>query len=69
MLSTQFQCRDCGSVHAFRSRSRTWTEKYLFPIFLLRSVRCAKCFRRDCVSIFLAIPERPHREETRQVAA
>jgi hypothetical protein len=69
MLPKQFQCSDCGSLEGFRSRPRTLTEKYLLPLFLLRPVRCAKCFRRDYQLVFLPVPERPHREVTRQIAA
>ncbi len=59
MLSKQFHCSDCGSAHGFRSRPRTVTEKYLLPVFLLRPVRCAKCFRRDYRLLFVEVPERP----------
>jgi len=69
MLSKQFRCGDCGSLHGFRSRPRTAFEKYLLPVFLLRPVRCAKCFRRDYRFLFLQVPERPHREVTRDLAA
>jgi hypothetical protein len=69
MLSKQFRCNDCGSLQGFRSRPRTLTEKYLLPIFLLRPVRCAKCFRRDYRLLFLQVPERPQREVVRDLAA
>jgi hypothetical protein len=69
MLDKQFHCSDCGSLQAFRSRPRTAAEKYLLPIFLLRPVRCAKCFRRDYRLVFLQVPERPQREVTHQIAA
>jgi len=65
----QYRCNDCGCLQGFRSRPRTLTEKYLLPLFLLRPVRCAKCFRRDYKSLFLSIPERPHRGLTSDVAA
>jgi hypothetical protein len=69
MLSNQFRCHDCGSLHGFRSRPRTVAEKYLLPIFLLRPVRCAKCFRRDYRLVFLEVPARTAPEITRRMAA
>ena len=69
MPSKHFRCNDCGCFEVFRSRPRTLTEKYLLPLLLLRPVRCAKCFRRDYKSLFLSIPERPHRDVTGGVAA
>jgi hypothetical protein len=69
MLFMQFQCSDCGSLHGFRSRPRTVTERYLLPIFLLRPVRCAKCFRRDYRIVFLPVSERPQPDTARDMAA
>ena len=54
----EFHCDDCGSEIAFRSRRRTFLERYLLPIFLLRPVRCAECFRRDCRLLFVPVRER-----------
>jgi hypothetical protein len=54
----EFHCNDCGSDAAFRSRRRTFTERYLLPIFLLKPVRCAECFRRDYRSLFVPVKER-----------
>jgi hypothetical protein len=48
----EFHCRDCGSGVGFRSRSRTFSERCLLPLFLLQPVRCKDCFRRDYRSIF-----------------
>ena len=69
MLSNQFRCSDCGSLQGFRSRPRTAFEKYLLPIFLLRPVRCAKCFRRDYRLLFLRVLDRFDHETTRHMAA
>ena len=55
-----YLCRDCGSDVGFRSRRRTFTERYLLPLFLLRPVRCAECFRRDYRLIFTNVHERLH---------
>jgi hypothetical protein len=54
----EFHCDDCGSEIGFRSRPRTFTERYLLPLFLLRPVRCAECFRRDYRPIFMPVRER-----------
>jgi hypothetical protein len=43
----QFHCDDCGSNDGFRSRRRTFSERFILPVLLLRPVRCAECFRRD----------------------
>lgn len=54
----EFHCDDCGSDTGFRSRRRTFSERYLLPIFLLQPVRCAECFRRDYRLIFMPVRER-----------
>ena len=51
-------CRDCGSEVGFRSRRRTWTERYILPLFLLKPVRCGECFRRDYRLIFTPARQR-----------
>ena len=53
-----YRCRDCGSEVGFRSRRRTFTERYLLPLFLLRPVRCAECFRREYRTIFMPVSVR-----------
>lgn len=54
----EFHCKDCGSDVAFRSRRRSFPERYLLPIFLLQPVRCAECFRRDYRLLFVPVKER-----------
>lgn len=54
----EFHCDDCGSDIGFRSRRRTFSERYLLPVFLLQPVRCAECFRRDYRLIFMQVRER-----------
>ena len=54
----EFHCDDCGSDIGFRSRRRTFSERYLLPVFLLQPVRCAECFRRDYRLIFMPVRER-----------
>ena len=53
-----YHCHDCGSEVGFRSRRRTFTERYLLPIFLLQPVRCGECFRRDYRLIFTKVRDR-----------
>jgi hypothetical protein len=54
----EFHCDDCGGDTGFRSRRRTFSERWLLPIFLLQPVRCAECFRRDYRLLFVAVKER-----------
>ena len=55
---TEFRCRDCGSEVGFHSRRRTFSERYILPLFLLQPVRCGECFRRDYRLIFTQVRER-----------
>jgi hypothetical protein len=55
---TEFHCPDCGSSAGFRSRRRTFSERYLLPIFLLQPVRCGECFRREYRLIFTQVRDR-----------
>jgi hypothetical protein len=54
----EFHCDDCGSDTGFRSRARTFSERYLLPVFLLRPVRCSECFRRDYRLLFMPVKDR-----------
>jgi predicted RNA-binding Zn-ribbon protein involved in translation (DUF1610 family) len=54
----EYQCDDCGNETAFRSRRRTFSERYLLPLFLLQPVRCSECFRRDYRVIFMPVRQR-----------
>jgi hypothetical protein len=53
-----YRCHDCGSEMGFRSRRRTFAERYLLPVFLLQPVRCGECFRRDYRLVFTHVRER-----------
>jgi DNA-directed RNA polymerase subunit N (RpoN/RPB10) len=55
---TPYRCFDCGSEVGFRSRRRTFAERFLLPVFLLQPVRCGACFRRDYRLIFTPVHER-----------
>ncbi len=54
----EFHCDDCGSNTAYSSRRRSFSERYLLPLFLLKPVRCAECYRRDYRLLFVAVKER-----------
>jgi hypothetical protein len=54
----EFRCDDCGNDTAFRSRRRTFAERYLLPVFLLQPVRCGECFRRDYRLLFMPVQDR-----------
>jgi hypothetical protein len=69
VLSKQFHCSDCGGLDGFRSRPRTFAEKYILPMLLLRPVRCADCFRRKYQIVFVDARERTESEVTRKAAA
>ena len=53
-----YHCRDCASEAGFRSRRRTFTERYILPLLLMQPVRCGECFRRDYRFIFSPVHER-----------
>jgi hypothetical protein len=53
-----YRCHDCASTVGFRSRSRTFSERFILPLFLLRPVRCSECFRRDYRLIFTPVHDR-----------
>jgi hypothetical protein len=53
-----YRCRDCGSEVGFRSRRRSFTERYLLPLLFLQPVRCGECFRRDYRLVFTPVRER-----------
>jgi len=58
MFPRQFRCIDCGGVEGYRSRPRTFVEKYILPLLLLRPVRCADCFRRGYRLVTVEVRER-----------
>jgi len=70
MFSKRFQCPDCGATQGYRSRPRTFLEKYCLPVFLLRPVRCSNCFRRDYVSLRVQVaPSKSASHLVRELAA
>lgn len=57
-LFPTFHCSDCGCEVGFRSRRRTFTERFILPLFLLKPVRCGECFRRDYRFISMPVKSR-----------
>ena len=57
-LIPPYHCHDCGSEVGFRSRRRTFIERFLLPLLLLQPVRCGECFRRDYRLIFVKVRNR-----------
>jgi hypothetical protein len=69
MLSKRFGCKDCGSTEGYRSRPRTFLERYMLPFVLMRPVRCGDCFRRTYEWSFVEIRERHETGMTHRAAA
>jgi hypothetical protein len=61
----EFHCRECGGQEACRSRPRNFFEKRVLPVFLLRAVRCQRCYHRGYVWRTIPAFERvqPERKE------
>jgi len=68
-FSSQYQCPDCGGSDAYRSRNRTFVEKYILPVLLLQPARCASCFRRTSVSMFMSLRDRDNKPDVNRPAA
>ncbi len=56
-LFSEFQCENCNSNEAYRSRPRGFFEKRLLPLLLLKPVRCEHCYHR--VYVFRSVPVVP----------
>lgn len=69
MLTRQFYCTDCGCSEGYRSRPKTFTERFLLPIALMRPVRCGDCFRRSYRFITVPVKDRKDSVLTHHVAA
>jgi hypothetical protein len=54
----EYRCFDCGNDTGFRSRPRTFSERYVLPVLLLQPVRCSDCFRRDYRLLFVPVKDR-----------
>jgi len=69
MSPRQFYCTECGCSEGYRSRPRTFTEKFLLPLFLMRPVRCGDCFRRTYRSIMVQVKPRKESVLPHHIAA
>jgi hypothetical protein len=58
MLPRLFECRDCGGFNGYRSRPKTFAEKFLLPLLFLRLVRCGDCLRQSVQTIFVQVRQR-----------
>jgi hypothetical protein len=58
-LFEEFYCRGCGGQEAYRSRPRSFFEKYVLPLLLLQTVRCERCYHRSYVPRTITVLERP----------
>jgi hypothetical protein len=65
-MSHKFHCPTCGGEVAYRSRTRTFTERFLLPLALLRPVRCGGCYRRKYAFLLTEVHERSTVPEPRQ---
>ncbi len=60
-MKLSFQrCPYCHSHEVYRSRRRGGWEKFVFPVLLLRPVRCYTCMRRH---LRFALVSTQHRRE------
>jgi hypothetical protein len=67
MLS-KFHCPTCGSEIVYRSRPRSFTERFLMPFALLRPVRCGECYRRTYATVFTGAKKRGDTHGLRRAA-
>ena len=67
MARSLFECKYCGGLNGFRSRPKTFTERFLLPLLFLRPTRCGDCFKRSYQSLFA--PVRPRREPKKEQSA
>ena len=67
----EFYCRWCGFQGAYRSRPRSFFERYVLPLLLLRPVRCERCFHRTYTLSTIPVLERvaPVRKAAQSEAA
>ncbi len=67
----EFHCRNCGGQEVYRSRPRGFFEKYVLPLFLLRTVRCDRCYQRGYAPRTIPLLERvqPERKHAQSQAS
>ncbi len=69
MLSNPFQCPDCRSGEAYRSRYRDLAEKLVLTALLLRPVRCGGCCGRFYMSWLVRAGKRDELQMVTRVMA
>jgi hypothetical protein len=69
MFRSEYRCPDCGGSEGYRSRRRSFLEKYILRLLFLQPVRCGNCFRRSFVSNFAPVRERRDRSAMTGAAA
>jgi hypothetical protein len=57
---TGFLCSRCGSDLGYASRPRNFFERFVIPVFFLKTVRCGECYRRTYRPLNLKV--RPRRD-------
>jgi hypothetical protein len=55
-----FRCGNCGSDAGYASRPRSFFERFVVPIFFLKTVRCGDCYHRSLRPMHVYV--RPRRE-------
>lgn len=55
---SRFVCHGCGGAHGYASRPRTFREKFILPLFLMRPVRCGDCYQRSWRPLSVALMSR-----------
>jgi len=55
---SRFVCLGCLSERGYLSRPRSFADKYILPMFLLRPVRCAECYQRSVRPFTVALSRR-----------
>jgi len=59
-LFEEFHCSECGGREVYISRPRGFFEKHILALFLLRPVRCERCYRRSFALKTVPAMERQH---------
>jgi hypothetical protein len=69
MTSGLFQCQYCGGYNGYRSRSKTFAEKFILPLLFLRTVRCGDCHKRSVQTFLVQVRERRESKSARSATA
>ncbi len=61
---TRFECPECWSESGYASRPRSFSEKHILPLLMMRPVRCAACNQRCWRPITVTLMRRREALET-----